>query len=235
VGLPEVVLSRFCSYAARIPSVSIGPFFKLASALPGVVTVSCDDTGRDGNINPSMVIRSARIGAGQSLWVRGWLYRDRDGVAKHKSAIREFFSPAPEIQLRVDDCIRQNREENTVLIGVHLRRGDYRTWAGGRYYYDDNAFRGLMQRMAEVLPDRRVRFLLVSDQSIDQDSYSGLDSALGPGDPVGDLYCLAACDYLMGPPSTFTIWASFFGDVPLYTIEDPSECPRLDSFTVCAG
>jgi hypothetical protein len=56
--------------------------------------------------------------------------------------------------------------------------------------------------------------------------------AAGPGDPAGDLFSLAACDYIMGPPSTFTLWASFFGGVPLYTINNSSDSLRIESFAI---
>lgn len=235
IALPQALLSQIISLAARIPRVNIGPFFKLASILPGVVTFAWDDSGRDGNISPVKVIEDPRIGAGQSLWVRGWLYRDSVGLAKHKQCIKEFFSPVAETQRRIDACIRQNRKDNAVLVGVHLRRGDYSKWSGGKYYYDDNTIRGLMQQMCKALPERKVRFLLVSNQQVDLNNYVGLNIAMGPGDPTGDLYSLAACDYIMGPPSTFTIWASFFGNVPIYSINDPSAALRLDGFMVCTG
>jgi len=147
--------------------------------------------------------------------------------------IRDFFAPVPEIQRRVDACIHGNRQDSAVLVGVHLRRGDYRHWSGGKYYYEDDTIRRLLHETREAFPGRKVRFLLVSNQPINRDSYRGLDIGLGPGDPPGDLYSLAACDYLLGPPSTFTMWASFFGNVPLCCIDDPSVAPRLDRFQVC--
>lgn len=156
-------------------------------------------------------------------------------MARHKDCIKAFFSPVPEIQQRVDACVRQNRRSDAVLIGVHLRRGDYSKWAGGKYYYDDSAIRSLMQQMSHVLPGRNLRFLLVSNQPVDRSSYDGLDIAIGPGDPVGDLFSLAACDYIMGPPSTFTVWASFFGNVPLCEIIDPAKPLRLEQFRICEG
>jgi hypothetical protein len=38
---------------------------------------------------------------------------------------------------------------------------------------------------------------------------------------VEDLYAFAGCDLLVGPPSTFTAWAAFYGEVPLLHVEDP--------------
>ena len=201
-----------------MPHVNIDPFYKAAGLLPGVVTAALDDRGGEGNPNPCDVIESLRVGSGQSLWVRGWLYRDQIGLAKHKQVINDFFSPIPEIQQRVDSCIRKNMTRDTVLVGVHLRRGDYSKWADGKYYYSDNAMSELMQQMVKLLPERKVRFLVVSNESVDRRNFNKLDIGKGPGDPISDLYSLAACDYIMGPPSTFTMWASFFGNVPLYTI-----------------
>ena len=42
---------------------------------------------------------------------------------------------------------------------------------------------------------------------------------LGPGSVVGDLYALARCDYIMGPPSTYTQWASFYGNHPMLSLD----------------
>jgi hypothetical protein len=64
-------------------------------------------------------------------------------------------------------------------------------------------------------------------------NYNGFDIVIGPGDPAEDLFSLAACDYIMGPSSTFTIWASFYGDVPLFMIKDPLIALCLDGFSVC--
>jgi hypothetical protein len=53
----------------------------------------------------------------------------------------------------------------------------------------------------------------------------------GPGHVVQDMYALARCDYLLGPPSTFTIWSSFYGRVPLCHVESPDQELALASFS----
>jgi hypothetical protein len=35
-----------------------------------------------------------------------------------------------------------------------------------------------------------------------------------------DLYSLARCDYVFGPPSTYSQWASFYGNKPLLHVFD---------------
>jgi hypothetical protein len=47
------------------------------------------------------------------------------------------------------------------------------------------------------------------------------------------LYVLAGCHYLVGPPSTFTLWASYYGATPLYQVEDPDKAFSINDFKVC--
>jgi len=42
---------------------------------------------------------------------------------------------------------------------------------------------------------------------------------------------LSKCDYLLGPPSTFSMWASFIGDVPLRLIKGAEENIQMDQFS----
>ncbi|MCW3058345.1 MAG: hypothetical protein JWQ02_166, partial [Capsulimonas sp.] len=46
------------------------------------------------------------------------------------------------------------------------------------------------------------------------------------------MYSLSECDYILGPPSTFTAWASFYGQKPLYKILEPEAAVSLDDFYV---
>jgi hypothetical protein len=57
----------------------------------------------------------------------------------------------------------------------------------------------------------------------------------GTGHLIEDLYSLAQCDFLAGPPSTFTLWASFYGKVPLYMAKDIHKVPSLSDFQIAKG
>lgn len=57
---------------------------------------------------------------------------------------------------------------------------------------------------------------------------SKLENAIG----IEDLYALSKCDYIFGPPSTFSMWASFYGEVPLKFFETTNEKFSLNDFSV---
>ena len=45
-----------------------------------------------------------------------------------------------------------------------------------------------------------------------------------------DLYGLAACDYIIGPPSTYSHWASFWGKGPLRPLDSSDLQLKLGDF-----
>ena len=76
-----------------------------------------------------------------------------------------------------------------------------------------------MQHLAERLRPRTVCFNLVSDEPIDATAFRGLNTKVHRGTPIEDMYLLASCDYIIGPNSTFSHWASFWGAVPLHILD----------------
>ncbi len=62
-------------------------------------------------------------------------------------------------------------------------------------------------------------FLIASDENVCHKDFSGMTIRQAPGHELEDLYCLAECDYIVGPPSTYSAWAAFYGKKPLYQID----------------
>jgi hypothetical protein len=77
-----------------------------------------------------------------------------------------------------------------------------------------------------------VAFLLCSNEALDLRDFADLPVRLATGHFVEDLYALAACDYVLGPPSSYSMWASFYGQVPLLHIERPEQEIQLTDFQV---
>ena len=79
--------------------------------------------------------------------------------------------------------------------------------------------------------NKQVRFLICTNETFDPVIFKGLNILYQQGnDILVDLYGLSCCDYLMGPPSTFSQWASFYGKVPLKLLYSPNETFSLQDF-----
>jgi len=166
-------------------------------------------------------IREARI-----ILVNGWNFRVPDLVRLHAQRIRSYFQPIEEFDRASCRAVERLREQADVVVGVHIRRGDYRTWRDGKCFFTIDRYASWMRELAAQFANRKVSFLICSDETRTEKEFSGLAVGFGPGSPVGDLDALAKCDYIFGPVSTYSQWASFFRNKPLFHLDDQNA--RLD-------
>jgi len=162
----------------------------------------------------------------------GWLFRDDENFRKHSDIIRRFFTPDKKVTDKVDRLIIDCKNKSDVIVGVHLRRGDYKFFEEGKYYFPDDVYSdkiGQIQKYFDSI-GKRVLFLMCSDKSIRENNFKEYNVKLGTGGLIEDLYSLAECDYLIGPPSTYSMWASFYGKVPLLHIIDKSQSVNIEDF-----
>lgn len=171
----------------------------------------------------------ARMGGRARLvLVTGWGLRDDAALARQAALLRALFAPAAERARAADAAVAAARARGEVLVGLHVRRGDYARFARGRYFWSPDEYAEIARRARELVPGRRVAVLACGD---DREALRAIpDVAHGPGQLVEDLAALGRCDLILGPPSTFSAWAAFAGRVPLRHLEAPDEPLALDAF-----
>ncbi|MBQ6377997.1 MAG: alpha-1,2-fucosyltransferase [Prevotella sp.] len=166
--------------------------------------------------------------------VTGWYARWYDLFEKYKPEIRKLFAFNTEIlgtsRLRIG-------EGNAVRVGVHVRRGDYKTHLGGRFYYDDAQYVGVLKQFKVMMPDTKINFFVCgNDPQLNKDFFrreltDELCKVEFPdGNPAEDMCLLSLCDWLIGAPSTFSLVAALYREVPLYWIEDPKAPLKKENF-----
>lgn len=109
----------------------------------------------------------------------------------------------------------ENRSENDIFCGVHIRRGDYKSYQNGAWYFDDKTYNLFMIQFKQLFPKNRVKFVVVSNENVDYSKFSVDVIHTNSRSAIFDLYTLSMCDYIIGPHSTFSMWASFYGRKPL--------------------
>jgi hypothetical protein len=147
----------------------------------------------------------------------GLYFHDFVAFEEQTDWLRRFFSLAEPHRSQVEAFLQDVHRRGDVHIGVHIRRGDYARHDGGSMFYSWNDYAELLQQIATLFPShQKLVFVLSSDEPIDTAAFAGLHILTTPGSAVLDLYSLAGCDFLVGPDSTFSEWASFMGQVPRY-------------------
>lgn len=151
----------------------------------------------------------------------GFGFRDAESVMKHHRLIAELFRPNKASQEEVQRFINKNRlDRGVVIVGFHIRRTDYRAYRNGEYYYDDAAWLSWIGQARVLFGSDSKRFagVVFSDEDVSALVNSANDLIRAPGGAYEDLYMLSRCHYIIGPPSTFSGWASFTGRVPLFCL-----------------
>lgn len=126
-----------------------------------------------------------------------------------------------------------NRKEFEV-IGVHIRRGDYRYWQNGKYYFSDDVYQNYMDNLTEkvaVHSHKKPFFIIFSNEPVSLAQRENM--LISHNEWYIDHMLMSQCDRLIGPPSTFSLWASYIGKVNYYHFKDGSGIIHWENFSLC--
>ncbi len=259
-GTSADVFSRFPSHKSFIPptpqrrataarwaqklqrSVEKGKLKSLKGGTVGILRSSTETTlGKTEAEKQKMIVNldgpefRAQLRSMQAIFLSGPLLRAQESVRKHYPKVRDFFRLADKYQAEMEAPVRALRREAELVIGVHIRRTDFAKFMGGRFVYSVEQYRTCMARTKELFPDKTVKFLIQSDEQFHTDAFEGFAPEFAKGLEWMQIYTLAQCDYLIGPPSTSLSWASFYNQVPHYKIMDPDKIPSRTDFVINRG
>jgi hypothetical protein len=175
----------------------------------------------------------AKIRPAKIILVYDWCFRAPKLVEKHGDKIRAFFRPLEKLETASRAAVEPLRRNADIVVGVHIRQGDYRGWNGGRYFYPVERYAAWMRELAAQFSGRKVSFFVCSDEPRHAGEFPGLTVGFGTGSPVSDLYALANCDYIMGTKSTFSQWAAFYGAKPLLHLLNRNASVKIEDFRNC--
>lgn len=165
--------------------------------------------------------------------VSGWNVRFYDLFLKYRQEICDLFTldskytkPVKEKMHKAETV--QCAMVNGLRLGVHIRRGDYAQWGDGKYYYADEVYAAHINRFAQMHPEAAVHvYLSTNDAGVTAEKFQTLCPQVHihhlQGSAPEDLFMLSECDYLIGPPSTFSLVAAMYRDLPLYRMDTADE------------
>ncbi|HVI45335.1 MAG TPA: alpha-1,2-fucosyltransferase [Chitinophaga sp.] len=168
----------------------------------------------------------------EKLFLEGWYFRHEDLVRKYRKVYQQLF--APDVNMADLQQRYLERTDGQLLIGVHIRRGDYKEFLGGKYFYGDEVYVSKITELLAIL-NKKCRVIIFSnDTDLNKSVYHQHfgEVIISRNNVKTDHYLMSQCDYLIGPPSTFTMWASFMGDKPVHFIESPAEKMMLEKFHI---
>ena len=234
---PNTRRPRWAEIPYRVARIAVRAIAKTAWLLPLaralIIDVTWANTPDVSPANPAFIARLKRrpitfLRIDQFFDISQLGFPDTD-------IIRRTFTPDPAITDAARAHARLAKGNADILVGIHIRRRDYDVHLGGRHFYPLDVYRHAMDRMVTLFPGKTVAFLLCSDDTLPDDFVAAHPATRGLGSQLGDLYTLAECDYLLGPPSTFSLWAAYYGRKPIHQMIRPEPPASLDQFIVPDG
>ncbi len=140
-------------------------------------------------------------------------------VERNFGTLKTYFDVKHENRRKAESLVALMRSRCDLIVGVHIRHGDYRTYNKGLMFYSAAEMAMVMRGIVQQVPAQRVGFVVCSDETQDPSVFAGLSVQISDGDAVNDIYLLSCCDYIIGPYSSFSQWASFVGQVPLHVVD----------------
>lgn len=162
----------------------------------------------------------ARLRAHQWMLLAGYELKAWDAFDAQSDRIRAFLRPLPRFWDAAERFVTPLRSRHDPLIAVHIRRGDYRVWRYGTFFFEDPQYVEWIEQMRSRWGPR-TGFVLSSDEVVDRTHFNPeychwSDGTVGgPGHFLDGMAALGSCDIVAAVPSTFAGWAAFFGNKPM--------------------
>jgi len=169
------------------------------------------------------------------IYVKGWYFRVNELTKLYQSQFAQNFYEYSKLG---GNTISNRLNKSKVILAVHIRRGDYKEFMGGKYFYEDETYLKYIRQIINLLGKPVEVILFTNDNNINMNNFQ-IDNCnvfISKGTVWEDYSLMSKSDYIIGPPSTFSMWASYIGAKPLYLIEDLTDnIVTLNQFRVILG
>ena len=157
------------------------------------------------------------------------LFNNEDLLKEYQDYYKDLFF------VDISDIKDKYISNDKTNIAVHIRRGDYIGHCGGKYYYDDEIYCTKIDELLKAMKVKNPQIIIfTNDSEINKDFYhSKYENVIFSNEQwQKDQQIMANCQYIIGAPSTFTMWASYMGNVPTYHIWEKLEKVSKDKFMI---
>ena len=160
----------------------------------------------------------------QSKVIKPWDSLYDSNPHNYLDLIKTTFTFSNSIEDSVDTEFLERTNGYDMVVGVHIRRGDYRLWQCGHYYLEMSQYRMICEQIMKLYPTKKLKFFISTNECINAGDWVGIDYfVINQSSAMKDLYGLSKCDIIVGPPSSFSKWAAFIGKKKLSFIQDKTQ------------
>lgn len=189
---------------------------------------------REYSYNLPQINLKIKKNANKNHYIFNWYYRNYDALIKHQEEIRSYFKLKDSFGQDAERLYKSLRTRADCLVAVHIRHGDYATWNQGKFFYSVEQYLQWMEQLKVSLNKKGLspHFIIFSNAVITDDIIKRDDITISTLSAVGDQYLMGKCNYIMGPPSTFSWWAAFIGNKEYCVLKNENQIVGVESFSL---
>ena len=172
----------------------------------------------------------------KSYELKGFHFSCGELAFKHRSQICDILRFRKTEVLPIENLINEAKKKYDLLLGVHIRQNDYKSFYDGKFYLTLDQYLQSVEHFKSLQqPSQRIGVLICSDDSeaLQKIEDTHPDYLFPKGTIAQDMYALSKCDYIIGPKATtMSTWATFIGESILLQIDksiDPFELTDFQS------
>ena len=168
------------------------------------------------------------------ICAEGFGYSGFDNPVHHR-IIKQVFALKRKDQIFINKLIKKIRiiHKAEIIIGVHIRQGDFKTYWKGENFIPVEFYSFVMEKIKSYFSGKRIHFIVCSDEKRNCSEFPKCDCTIQEELPHIDLYTLASCDLIIGNKiSSFSRWASYFGEKPMLVLKDQNKNYALSNIGV---
>jgi hypothetical protein len=159
----------------------------------------------------------------------GWLFRTEGLIQKYNSDLKSLFQVNKKYNQSIFEFWSKTNPAK-IRVGLHIRRGDYLNFKNGKYYFKNEVYIQKMKEFQKLFKSNEIQFILFSDEEVNFYDIDEYDTLISENKPIIDFFLLSKCEYIIGPPSTFSLVAAFLGSAQLYNIIDSNKKMQVNDF-----
>ena len=184
------------------------------------------------NFDPTFDLQ--KLDTNKSYELKGFHFSSSELAFKHRSQICDILRFRNSEVLPIENLINEAKMRYDLLLGVHIRQNDYKSFYDGKFYLTPDQYLHSVEHFKSLhLPSRRIGVVICSDsrESLQKIQKEHPDYLYPNGNIAQDIYALSMCNYIIGPKATtMSSWASYVGKNNLLQIEKSNRSFVLSDF-----
>ncbi len=167
--------------------------------------------------------------------VTDYVFNDVPNLLKYREHIVSCLLPNTDLQNKTDNFINVLNQQYKLLVGLHIRRDDFKDFANGIFYFNDETYIKAITHFLRIInfDAKDIVFVICSDEIIDIHNYIEFNISYQQRSFEDDFFILAKCNYIIATRSIFSTLANYISTNKIYQIVDADKEFTMEDFKCC--